>query len=318
MAQRSPVRPASSTAESDQAGPTGHRSWLRDVALVLASVAIGLGAAWLLFGGDDAPEVAPPAADGADPTVDLDAPPATTTAPVEPGDGSGTATGAASPRAAATSFLAAEVDGDRAASHALLAPGDRERFDSVARWTAAHARFLPVTGFRLAEGDEDVTGDTATVRAEVRLASGLDPILGLVPARAELALVTVEQDGGWAVDWSASGFTARYPDEATAVPAARSWAESATDCGDRVEYDGGLFGLRSLVDDLCAADGPVELGAVGTLPADGGDRGLVSSFGADVVAWARVVPVTAPVAMDLVLAPVDEQWLVIGVLPRRS
>jgi hypothetical protein len=39
---------------------------------------------------------------------------------------------------------------------------------------------------------------------------------------------------------------------------------------------------------------------------------LSAAFGPDVYAWARRVPVTGPVALDLFLAPVGERWLVVG------
>jgi hypothetical protein len=41
---------------------------------------------------------------------------------------------------------------------------------------------------------------------------------------------------------------------------------------------------------------------------------LQTSFGADVVTWARTVQVDGPVPLRAVLAPVDDTWTVVGVL----
>ena len=38
----------------------------------------------------------------------------------------------------------------------------------------------------------------------------------------------------------------------------------------------------------------------------------VAAFGPDVLEWARVVPVSGPAQIDVVVAPVGESWLVIG------
>jgi hypothetical protein len=42
---------------------------------------------------------------------------------------------------------------------------------------------------------------------------------------------------------------------------------------------------------------------------------LQTSFGADVVSWARTVTVEGPVPLRAVVAPVDDTWTVVGVLP---
>jgi hypothetical protein len=41
---------------------------------------------------------------------------------------------------------------------------------------------------------------------------------------------------------------------------------------------------------------------------------LQTSFGADVVTWARTVQVDGPVPLRAVLAPLDDAWTVVGVL----
>ena len=41
---------------------------------------------------------------------------------------------------------------------------------------------------------------------------------------------------------------------------------------------------------------------------------LQTSFGADVVSWARVVPVESGSPLRAVVAPIDDRWTVVGVL----
>jgi hypothetical protein len=73
-----------------------------------------------------------------------------------------------------------------------------------------------------------------------------------------------------------------------------------------------VLGSQSIVRHLCRATGAVTVGAPSDL-VDDSDGSLTAEFGPDVYAWARVVPVTGPRRLDLVLAPVGERWLVVGV-----
>ena len=57
----------------------------------------------------------------------------------------------------------------------------------------------------------------------------------------------------------------------------------------------------------------MTVGAPTDLLDDAGVSAVTAAFGPDVYAWARVVPVTAPERLELVLAPVGERWLVIGI-----
>jgi len=50
----------------------------------------------------------------------------------------------------------------------------------------------------------------------------------------------------------------------------------------------------------------------GLLVGAGAAAAAVAAYGDDVFTWARVVPVTAPVTFDLVLAPIGDRWSVIG------
>lgn len=316
VSQTTTSRPAPS---SDDQGRT--RSGPRRQALLLGltlavGLGLGLGAAALLT--DDGPSTAPSVqsldlpAGGGPVGTGSDAAGGTAQAapaPPEPGDAVPVAE-ATSPEAAVRGFLTAEALGDFEASYAFLNAADRRtRWTSPAAWTAAHAQLPPVTGFEVEEVSD---GTVTTVTA---LDSRLDPVLGLVPARARGTWRAVEEEGGWRVAFSESVLQPLYPSDEGAADAARTWVASRqADCGTQGQADAPLLGNRGLADALCEAEGEAALGPAGVLPDGPSTTPLLDAYGPEVFTWARVVPLTAPVAADIVVAPVDDTWQVIGVL----
>jgi hypothetical protein len=57
----------------------------------------------------------------------------------------------------------------------------------------------------------------------------------------------------------------------------------------------------------------VATGAVRTLDALADPSPVLNAFGPDAAAWARVVDVRRPAPLQVVVAPVDDKWLVVGV-----
>lgn len=222
---------------------------------------------------------------------------------------------ASSPQEAVQQFLGAEQAADYERSFALLADAARVEYGSAAAWRADHPDAIPpITGYRL---DGEPTGGDG--RAEVPVVtsyrSTLDPVVGLVPARAKTRWVAVQEDGGWAVDVLATTQQPVLPPDDDAVAAVQQWAQERQRCGTPdQQFAGGLRGQRSLADALCDSSGGVR--ASGVTPLSQVDaQDFQSSFGADVVSWARTVAVDGPVPLRAVVAPVDDRWLVIGVLP---
>lgn len=254
-------------------------------------------------------------------TVDLPADVSAATAPatVEVGEGAGAdvpaPADATSPEGAVAGFLTAEADGDYEASYAYLAAEDRATNRSPRFWTSRHAHIAPVLGYRVIDTQEQPDGSVA-VATELRFRSALDPVVGLVPARASGLWIAVPEGDTWRVAFERSTLEARYPDEQDAVAAARSWVKSVQACDDGVSVP--MYGTPDLAGGLCGADGPVELGQPRGLGTDASISGLISAFGPEAASWARVVPVDAPVALGLVLAPVDDRWVVTAVVPGRS
>lgn len=231
----------------------------------------------------------------------------------DPPDG-GAAVDAASGRAAVEGFVAAEIAGDLPRAFAFLSTKDREEFGTAAGWEAAHADLLPqIKGFEPGAVEAGDNGFEFT--GTLTLEPGLDEVVGLVPATADVTWVAVEDGSGrWGVDLGASTFAPMYPPEGAAVDAAVQWARMRQQCDHAAEYADGLVGTSGAVDRLCGATGAVDVGP--PQPLDDLDASAFqAAFGDDVTTWARVVSVTAPVDLRVVLAPVGDDWLVIGALP---
>lgn len=287
--------------------------------LVIALVAVlgllaGLGIARYLAAGDEPGVAEAPAADAGDGVAapDLDA----TAAELEPLPSPGALIAVAEvtgPEDAVAGFLTAEARRDFAASYAFLAESDLDEFGSASQWTQSHGTFWPVTGFELGEVTQE--GDVTTVMTLTGFASTLDPVIGLVPARADSTWTVVEQEDGWRVVVAESTHAARYPPDDTVAGVAARWAEARAACEDGAEFevDASLVGAPVLADDLCDA-GAVEIGMPTELDESDAISGLVAAYGPEVVVWARAVPLTAPVPLEVVLAPVGGQWRVMGVI----
>lgn len=302
---RDPASRVPSGGRDDAVAPRTSRR--RDVVIVVVALLAGMGAVagyGALTGDDD-----PGTSTATTPTGELE--------PVAPApqraSGADVTAGAPapSPVVAVESFLAAEADGAFAASYALLTEAQRRTYGSPAAWTNAHADFLPVTDHEVvAEGADRVT-------TEVEYRSSIDEVVGLVPARGRVEWVVVQEGGGWLVDFDASMVEPLYPEDADAPEAVAVWAEAHQDCGKPEQYEGSLVAtadLRRDVESLCGTSAPVRTGEA--LPLDEFDTtALVSAFGADALGWARAVELRGPVEVSVIVAPVDDRWLVIGLLP---
>jgi hypothetical protein len=170
-----------------------------------------------------------------------------------------------------------------------------------------------VVGFDVEAADPGDAGARATVTTLTRYRSGLDAVTGLVPAPRRTSWVAVREADGWAVDVATTTQTSLLPPDADAVPAARAWAADRQACAPGTPA-GSLRGRTDLVQALCGSQGEVTARDVRPLPQVDAAP-LQTSFGADVVSWARTVQVDGPVPLRAVLAPVDDAWTVVGVLP---
>ena len=97
---------------------------------------------------------------------------------------------------------------------------------------------------------------------------------------------------------------------------ARAWLDAYQHCtkpDTRLEYAAGIVGSVGVSALLCnTSTAKVEA------PKRLGDRPdpspVLAAFGPEADTWARVIRVTGPRTFNLVLAPLADQWIVIGVL----
>ena len=306
-------RPEASDGSTDS--PRAPRRSTRTAIAVAVGLLIGLGVALfvprLLDGEDpDGAALTPGRGDGAtlaeERAAAADA--AAVEGPLPPG------AGAADAAAAVTGFLDAEAAGDFESSFGFLGADDRRRYASPAGWVSEHADVLaPVTGYEVLEVEE-AADDTAEVVTEVRFDPGLDQVTGLTPAAARVTwAASAGPDGSWGVDLEASTI------EAVAVPAddvastVRAWADDRRACQPSAGERAALVGSPALADRLCDAPeatfGPVEsLDPVDAQP-------VVSAYGPATAAAARIVRLSGPVDLGVVLVAIGETWTVVAVVP---
>jgi hypothetical protein len=223
--------------------------------------------------------------------------------------------GAPDPTAAVQAFLDAEIAKDFGASFAVLADADRTASAPVAQWAATHVDLPHYLSYQLV-GPATVDGPKATVVADVAMQPGLDSVVGLRPAQARITWTVTQEQGGWRVALRRSRGEARYADASGAPAAARAWATGRQQCSTTGQFEGSLVGFPTIADALCHTTGAVSTpDAAEPLSAVGDASPVTSFFGPDAAAWAKVVRVDGPVPMRAVLAPVGDQWVVIGVFP---
>lgn len=302
---REPASQPQPTAPGDHAVAGRGGSRRRDAVIVVVALFVGMGgfAAFGALTGDDDPVTSPIIEGEVEPGPSTPLPEGATEVP--PGSP------ASSAEAAVAAFLDAEADGDFETSYSLLSEPQRAEYGSVAQWRNAHADFFPVLGHRVVE-----TTDGA-VRTEVDYRSSLDEVVGLVPARAVVEWAVVQEGDGWVVDFDASAVQPIYPDDDAVADAVTDWAAGLQRCEEPDQYDGALVATADLVrtaESLCDTGGRIDVGPTRSLDEFDGSA-FVSAFGTDVVAWARAVDLTGPAELTVVVAPVDDRWLVVGLLP---
>ena len=305
-------RPTDHAADGGS-GPAPARRRVPTVVLVLLGLVAGVAGAALLPGLLDGDDDAP-ASQGdrtvADGTIDEPADIGPADADVPPG------AGAATPDAAVTGFLDAEIARDLATSFGFLSEEDRVAYGSPAGWEAGHADAVPpVLGYEL-EPVPPATGPEATAVTTVSLEPGLDQVVGLTPGRAEVTWdVRQGSDGTWGVSLGdGTTFEPLHPSDEGAGPAAQEWVDARQRCTAPPNEFAGMVGRRPLADALCDVDGELSLGETGPL-GDIDATTFSTAFGPESAEAARLVRISGAVELGAVLAPIGDEWTVIGVVP---
>ncbi len=218
-------------------------------------------------------------------------------------------------RSAVATFLEAQRRGDQTAAYGMLSSQDRLAAPTPAIWRHSRPSFIPdVLGFSI--GHLAQHGSGTEVETHLELRPTLDETVGLIPANATAKFATVQQDGGWRISLTASAITFQYLSEANLEQGASSWVEARQHCSSAHQWRTTLYGegANSRAQALCGLSGSVRVGARQELAGRTDTAAFVAAFGPQAGLWARVVPVASPAVFDLVLAPLDRQWVVIGVL----
>lgn len=301
---RDPGNREQTDAPGDLAVAGSRSSRRRDALIIVVALLVGMGAV-AGFG-------ALTRADGTATASTIDADVSTDPVPIPDPDAPVLAgTPAGSPTEAVEQFLTAEAAGDFETSYTLLTASQRSQYGSAASWASAHADFLPVTGHEILDAGDD------RVTAEVEYRSGLDEVVGLVPARARVEWVVVQESGGWLVDFDAAALEPLHPDDATAPDAVAEWAQAHQDCTEPEQYEGALVATGDLVraiESLCDSRAAITTGDATVLD-EFDASAFVSAFGTDALSWARAIELRGPVELTVVVAPVEDRWLVVGLLP---
>ena len=227
------------------------------------------------------------------------------------------------PVSAINTFVQAEVEDDAATAWSMLSAPDRRRHSSPELWRTEHRQLPDFAGVTITgeavPASSEVTGEGVDIRADVRFEATLDQTKGLIPAGADATWRVVREDGGWRVSYAESTFVARYPSDAGVLAAATAWATARQQCrttaanGNPLEVVGGVVGIAGLANRLCGATGPVTVGAMERIPTTDA-AAIIAAFGTESVEWARTVAIKSPVAQRVILGPLGDRWIAIGVL----
>ncbi len=234
-------------------------------------------------------------------------PPATAAAPLQSAVAAEVGPPAASPQAAVEGYLGAEIAGDAAGSFQLLAAEARTKVVDVNGWRAARTRLPRFTSYTVEPGGAD-----GTVVTEVRLEPMVDPIVGVIPARATVTWRPVAEDGGWRVGLTGSTIEPRFPADDTADDVALTWVSQRQACTPDPAA-ATLLLQPNLASALCGQPGMYSAKAPAPLSSLPNPGAVIDAYGPDASSWARVVRLDGPAPLDVITAPLGDQWVVIGI-----
>jgi hypothetical protein len=296
--------------------PRRARRFFRDAAIATVGVAVGLGAVAIAqrdggndpaFLTDDHVSVTELPLPAFDPVTLGDRAPVEPTREFAPIN---------DPASALATFLDAEQRDDFERSYALLVAEDQEQFPSRARWEDAHHGLPEVTSFGPVEQAE-ASDASVTFRVDLALQPRLDETIGVVAASATGSFVA-RQVGpdDWRIAFSESSLIPHYPDDSGAREAAVTWANARQRCERSTEWEGGLLGdaAEAHAESLCHTTAAVRAGEPVSLDRASGTEPVLAAFGPEASIWARVVRVSGPIDLDVVTAPLGEEWVVVGVI----
>ena len=219
-------------------------------------------------------------------------------------------------------FLDAEIARRSDVSFALLDDRTATRFGTVAAWQSQRANRLLPESFTVTSTTPTASGADVTI--EARRTPAITPLNGLVPAQSTEIWRVDNGSGRWRVQ---SGQPADVrpvlPSDAAAVDVARAWLAAAEACEQPAmaasQLGGALLGSPALAAAPC--DRPESFSASGdavVLAEQSNSTVFVSAFGPGVGRWARAVAVDGDPRFTIVLAPLGDEWRVMGLVADAS
>ncbi len=218
--------------------------------------------------------------------------------------------------AAVTTFLDAQIASDQTTAYSTLSSQDQNTYQTAAMWRELRQGVLPdVVNYTAGEVSFS-TATTATVAVQLGLRPALDETIGLVPASAKASIHAVFERDSWRVAMHRSEVAFVYLSDASLSDAAQTWVRARQACKVDQQWRSTMYGegAEFHAKALCKRRGNIEVSTPQALSDRSDTEAFIAAFGPKVGLWARVVSVGAPAEFDLVLAPVDQQWLVVGVL----
>ena len=200
---------------------------------------------------------------------------------------------------------------DHAASFRFVLHRADQPYSTLARWSR-HRQGLPgIIGFTVQPG---TSADQAI--AVVDHTPGLDPFVGLSPAHDHQTWRAMRAGGGYLL-YEDPEIAPDLPSDAGAAPAAQAWVAAVQRCDQRaasaLQAVTPLFDSTSTTPKLCHVAGAITTAATAPLAAGPASADIVAQYTTDALAWPRVVQVDAPLRFAVVLAPIGQQWKVLGI-----
>lgn len=225
-------------------------------------------------------------------------------------------TAALNPTDAVKRFVRAEIDGDEEASYDLLASSDRDAVRTRVAWKAMHSSLPELIGFVASDKQAGPSDTEAKITGDAQFTPRLDEIGGLVTSRAAVTWTAVAEDGGWRVSYQRTSIKPVYLDDKGATESANTWIAARRACAKpdpSLEYSGGIVGSVGIAAALCKTT-PPKLDTPRRLADRPDPAPVLAAFGPEADAWARIIRVTGPRTFNVVLAPLADRWIVIGLL----
>ena len=223
---------------------------------------------------------------------------------------------------AVSAFGQAIVDGRPQDAFALLPEVEQTRIGSPTRFADVLSREPSWLSSSLdAAPSADGVASIRVVQTPV-----IDEIRGVVGSSALVALPVRKEPSGWKVSWERRSVTQQFDAaERQAEGDVIAWADArqkncsvprsdltAVPAG---EHTGGLLGALWLTDQICTTPGPVSVVEVGDIYTLDDPQALLDAYGSGAYQWARVVTLAAPHAMHVIVAPLADRWVVVGIAP---